>query len=60
MTIKNIINLKYLFCFFVSSTKMSYSSSKIVLMFFLYVFSYKNVVKDIDFFFVLNETVTKL
>ena len=40
MTIKNIINLKYLFCFFLLSTKLTYSSSKFVLMFILYVFSY--------------------
>ena len=40
MTIENIIILKYLFCFFVLSTKLTYSSSKFVLMFTLYVFSY--------------------
>ena len=32
-TIKNIFILKYLFCFFVLSTKLTYSSSKFVLMF---------------------------
>ena len=35
MTIKNKNNLKYLFCFFVLSTKLTYSSSNFVLMFIL-------------------------
>ena len=30
---------KFLFCFFVLSTKLTYSSSKFVLMFILYVFN---------------------
>ena len=36
---KKEITLKYLLCFFVLSTKLTYSSSKFVLMFILYVFS---------------------
>ena len=38
--IKNKLSLKYLFCFFVLSTKLSYSSSIFVLLFILYVYIY--------------------
>ena len=51
---------KFLFCFFVLSTKSMYSLSKSVLMFILYVFSYNNVVKDLEYFFLLNATLSKL
>ena len=42
MTNRNKINLKYLFCFFVLSTKLTNSSSKFVLMFiYMYITSLK-------------------
>ena len=50
---------KFLFHFFVLSTKSMYFLSKSVLMFILYVFSYNNIVRDLENFFLLNETFSK-
>ena len=44
-TNKKIISLKYFFCFAVSSAKLTYSSSKFVLMLILYVYKIMDISK---------------